>query len=58
MTETATLTLSLDVWTSLHAMASGQRGPLHAERQVMQAFEAAFKAAQQPQPPPDEGKPD
>lgn len=58
MAETATLTLSLDVWTSLHAMASGQRGPLHVERQVMHAFEAALRAAQQPAPTPDEGEPD
>lgn len=45
MTDTATLTLPIDVWNSLHAMANGQRGPLHVERRVMHAFEQAVEAA-------------
>ena len=52
MPDTVTLTLAKDIWASLHAMASGQRGPLHVERQVMQAFESALKVAQEPRPEP------
>ena len=48
MTETVTITVAMDVLNSLHAMASGQRGPLHVERRVMMAFEQAIEAACKP----------
>lgn len=50
MPDTVTLTLAKDIWASLHAMANGQRGALHVERAVMQAFERALNAALQPAP--------
>lgn len=41
------VSLPLDVWQNIHAMIHGHRAPFHVERQTVQVFEAALRAAQQ-----------
>lgn len=43
--------LPLNVWQMIHAMANGERLPLHIESRAMMAFDASLHEAQKPPEP-------